>query len=97
MHDGIEGKRNLLAEEMQRYFGETCPALAARCECAIVGLPRLVLREVAGRLQALKSITNETNRELWAARVAVARGQAPGISSIVHSHQSSISARSPRL
>ena len=28
--DGIEGKRNLLAEETQRYFGETCPALTAR-------------------------------------------------------------------
>jgi len=77
VHDGIEGKRHLLAEEVLRYFGETCPALAARCEVAIVGLPRLALREVAGRLQALESITNETNRELTAARVTVTKGQAP--------------------
>ena len=41
MHDGIDGKRNLLVEEMLRYFGETCPALAARCEIAIIGLPSL--------------------------------------------------------
>ncbi len=77
MHDGIDGKRNLLVEEMLRYFGETCPALAARCEVAIVGLPPLARREVAGRLQTLGAVTNETNRELTAARVAVARGQAP--------------------
>ncbi len=76
LHDGIEGKRNLLVEEMLRYFGETCPALAARCEVAIVGLPPLARREVAGRLQTLGAITNETNRELAAARVAVARAQA---------------------
>ena len=30
----IDGKRDLLVEEMLRYFGETCPALAARCEVA---------------------------------------------------------------
>ena len=77
VQNGIDGKRNLLAEEMLRYFGETCPALAARCEIAIVGLPPLVRREVAGRLQTLEAVTNETNRELTAARVAVARGQAP--------------------
>ena len=62
---------------MLRYFGETCPALVARCEVAIVGLPLLARREVAGRLQALKSIANETSRELAAARVAVTRRQAP--------------------
>ena len=77
MQNGIDGKRNLLAEEMLRYFGETCPALAARCEIAIVGLPPLVRREVAGRLQTLEAVTNETNREFTAARVAVTRGQAP--------------------
>ena len=70
MHDGIDGKRNLLVEEMLRYFGETCPALAARCEIAIVGLPPLARREVAGRLQTLITIANETNREIAAARVA---------------------------
>ena len=64
MHDGIDGKRNLLVEEMLRYFGETCPALAARCEIAIVGLPPLARREVAGRLQTLITIANETNRGL---------------------------------
>jgi len=77
MHDVIDGKRNLLAEAMLSYFGETCPALAARCEVAIVGLPPLARREVAGRLQTLGAVTNETNQELAAARVAVTRGQTP--------------------
>jgi hypothetical protein len=77
VQNGIDGKRNLLAEEMLRYFGETCPALAPRYEVAIVGLPPLARREVAGRLHTLWAVTNETNRELSAARVAVARGQAP--------------------
>ena len=77
MHDRVEGKRDLLAEEMLRYFGETCPTLAALCEVAIVGLPPLPLQEVAGRLQTLSAVTNETNRELAAARVAVTKGQAP--------------------
>ena len=45
MQNEIDGKRNLLAEEMLRYFGETCPALAARCEVAIVGLPPLALKK----------------------------------------------------
>ena len=62
---------------MQRYFWETCPALAARCEVAILGLPSVARREVAGRLRTLGAFTNETNRELAAARVAVTRGQAP--------------------
>ena len=78
VRDGLEGKRNLLAGEMLRYFGETCPALAARCEVAIVGLPPLARRELAGRLQTLGAVTNETNRELAAARAALANGQAPG-------------------
>jgi hypothetical protein len=77
VQNGIERKRNLLAEKMLRYFGETCPALAPRCEIAIVGLPPLDRREVAGRLQTLRAVTNETNRELTAARVAFSRGQAP--------------------
>jgi hypothetical protein len=78
VRDEIDGKRNLLVEEMLRYFGETCPVLAARCEVAIVGLPPRARREVAGRLQTLRAVINETNRDLAAARVAVARGQATG-------------------
>jgi hypothetical protein len=62
VHNGIGGKRNLLAEEMLRYFGETCPALVAR--------------EVAGRLRTLRAVTNETNRELATSRAAVTKGQA---------------------
>jgi hypothetical protein len=62
---------------MLRYFGETCPALAARCEVAIVGLPPLARREVVGRLRTLRAVTNETNRELAASRVAVTTGQDP--------------------
>ena len=76
MQNGIDGKRNLLAKEVLRYFWETCPALAARCEVAIVDLPPLARREVAGRLQTLAAVANETNRELAAARVAVKKGQA---------------------
>jgi hypothetical protein len=77
MQKRIDGKRNLLAEEMLRYFGETCPALAARCEVAIVGLPPLARREVIGRLRTLRAVTSETNRELAASRVAVTTGQDP--------------------
>jgi hypothetical protein len=62
---------------MLRYFGETCPALAARCEVAIVGLPPLARREVVGRLRTLRAVTNETNRELAVSRVAVTTGQDP--------------------
>ncbi len=76
MQDG-EGKQNLLAEGMQRYLFEACPALAARCQAAIVGLPPFALQEIAGRLQTLIAVSNVTNRELTAARVAVTRGQAP--------------------
>jgi transcriptional regulator with AAA-type ATPase domain len=76
MHNGIEGKWQLLAEEMLRYFGETCPALAARCEIAIVGLPPLARREAAERLQTLCAVANETNRELTVARLAATREQA---------------------
>jgi hypothetical protein len=77
VHDGIDGKRKLLAEEVWRYFGETCPALAARCGYAIVGLPPLARREVVLRLLTLRAVTSEINRELAAARVAVTKGQAP--------------------
>jgi hypothetical protein len=76
VRDGLKGKRNLLGVEMLLYFGGTCPTLAAHCEVAIVGLPPLALREVAERLQTLRVITNETNRELTAARAAVTKDQA---------------------
>jgi hypothetical protein len=74
--NGIEDKRNLLIAEMLRYFGETRPALAARWAVAIVGLAPLALLELAGRLQTLEVVANETNRELRAARAAVTEGQA---------------------
>jgi|HubBroStandDraft_6_1064221.scaffolds.fasta_scaffold764271_1 hypothetical protein len=70
MQDWTEGQRSLLAEEMLRYFGETCPALAASCDVAIGHLSRHARREIAGHLQTLRAVTNETNRELAAARVA---------------------------
>ena len=93
----IDSKRSLLAEEMLSYFGETCPALAARCEVAIIGLPPLARRDVAERLLTLRAVTNEANRELTAARVTVATGQRRRRAcSIVRAHQSSISAKSPR-
>ena len=98
MQNGIDGKRNLLAEEMLRYFGETCPALAARCEIAIVGLPPLVRREVAGRLQTLRrSPTRPTGSLRPLASQSPGGRRRLSSCSIAHSHQSSISARSPRL
>ena len=66
MNNTIETKRDLLATELQRYFGETCPTLAARWGTAIVGLAPPVLRELAGCLQELESATEETNRQLKA-------------------------------
>ena len=76
MQNGIGGKRSLLVEEMLRYFGEICPALAVRCEVAIVGLPPLALQEIAGRLQTLIAAADETNRQLRAAYTADAEHQA---------------------
>src|SRR5258707_14349202 len=76
MRDEIEDKGNLLVAGMLRCFGETRPALAARWAVAIVGLAPLALRELAGRLQTLEVVANETNRELRAARAAVTEGQA---------------------
>jgi hypothetical protein len=77
VQNGIDGKRNLLAKEMLHYFWETCPALAARCEVAIVSLPPLARREVVGRLRTLRAVSDQTNRELESARDAITRGQAP--------------------
>lgn len=68
MGNAVETKRELLATELQRYFGETCPTLAARWEAAIVGLAPPVLRELAGRLQDLERATDDTNRQLRAAQ-----------------------------
>jgi hypothetical protein len=76
MGDGIERKRNLLAEAMQCYFFELCPALVARCQVVIIGLPPLALQEIARRLQTLTTVSNETNRELGAARVAASTREA---------------------
>ena len=75
MVDRLEDKRQLLAAELQRYFGETCPALAARWEAAIIDLPSLVLRELAGRLQEFEAVTDETNRQLKAAQAAAFKDQ----------------------
>jgi hypothetical protein len=44
--DKAEKKREIMAAELQRYFGETCPALAARWEAAITGLAPPVLRDL---------------------------------------------------
>jgi uncharacterized membrane protein YqiK len=75
MPDGIERKRQLLAAELLRYFGETCPALAARWQTAIVDLAPPILRELAGRLQEFEVITDETNRQLKAAQAAAFEDQ----------------------
>jgi hypothetical protein len=70
VRDETKGRRELLAAEMHRYFGETCPALAARWHAAIVGLAPPVLRELAGRLQTFEAVTNEIDRQLKAAQIA---------------------------
>jgi hypothetical protein len=76
MQHRIESKRHLLTNEMLLYIGETCPALAERCEIAIVELPPRDRREAAKCLQTLCSVSNETNRELAAARLAASKGHA---------------------
>jgi acyl-CoA reductase-like NAD-dependent aldehyde dehydrogenase len=75
MQHRIESKRHLLTKEMLLYIGETCPALAERCE-TIVELPPRDRREAAKWLQTLCSVSNETNRELAAARLAASKGHA---------------------
>jgi hypothetical protein len=62
--DKIERKHDLLAAELQRYFGETCPALTARWEAAITGLAPKLLRELASRLQELDAATKAAERQL---------------------------------
>jgi hypothetical protein len=65
--EAIQRKRDLLEIELQRYFGETCPTLAARWEVAIIGLAPPALRELVGRLQTFETLTEETSRQLKAA------------------------------
>jgi hypothetical protein len=77
VHDRTKKKRELLAAELQRYFGETCPALAARWEVAIVGLAPPFLRDLVGRLKEFEAVTKETNHQLEAALRPVAEGGAP--------------------
>jgi hypothetical protein len=74
IHHRIEGKRQLLTEEILHYFGDTCPALAKRCETAIVGLRPPGRREAANCLQMFSAVSNEANRELAAARFAASTG-----------------------
>jgi regulator of protease activity HflC (stomatin/prohibitin superfamily) len=61
---------------LQRYFGETCPTLAARWEAAIVGLTPSILRELAGRLQAFEILTNQVSAELRTALTSAAESRA---------------------
>ncbi len=75
MDKGNEGKRELLVEEMQRYFGETCPVLVARCQEVIRTTPPFVW-EIAAHTRDLGLITDDTNRQLRAALVAIAKGRA---------------------
>jgi hypothetical protein len=73
--EAIQRKEKLLAAELTRYFGETCPALVARWEGAIVGLAPLALRELVGRLQKFEALTDETSRQLEAAQAAAFEDQ----------------------
>jgi len=64
MGDRLEMKRRLLAAELERSFGETCPALAAGWESAIADQAPRVLRELAVLLQEFEAATEEANRQL---------------------------------
>ena len=55
-----------------------CPPLAARCEVAIVSLPSACPTRSRRALADLVLVTNETNRELAAARVAVTQEAGAG-------------------
>lgn len=68
----IESERQLLLKELLHYFGETCPALAKRCETAIDVLRLGRRREAANCLQ---KFSNEANRRLAAARFATTSEQ----------------------
>jgi hypothetical protein len=68
--EAIRRKHDLLAAEMHHYFWDICPELTARWKEAMLGLSPPVLRELAGRLQELEDVTNQTNRELRAVREA---------------------------
>jgi hypothetical protein len=75
--DRTKKKRELLAAELRRYFGETCPALAARSEAAITGLAPPFLRDLAQRLRELEKATKATNRQLMVTLRPVVEDDAP--------------------
>jgi hypothetical protein len=55
------------------YFWDICPELAARWKEAMLGLPPSVLHDLAGQLDELEAITNQTNQELRATAVRLLR------------------------
>jgi hypothetical protein len=73
--EAIRRKHDLLAAAMHEYFWHTGAELTARWTKAMLGLPPSILRELAGRLQELEDVTNQTNRELKAAGLATAEGR----------------------
>jgi len=72
--DVFDRKQEVLEAELRRYFGETCPALVARWQAAVIGLAPLFLRELQGRLQELDEVTQETNRQLRMALRLIVQG-----------------------
>ena len=84
--EAIRRKHDLLATAMHYYFWHTGAELTARWKEAMHGLPPSVLRELAGRLQELEAVTNETNRELEAAYVATAEGRG-STARVTHCHR----------
>ena len=73
--EAIRRKHDLLAAAMHEYFWHIGAELTARWTKAMLGLPPSILRELAGRLQELEDVTNQTNRELKAAGLATAEGR----------------------
>ncbi len=72
----IRRKQRLLAMELERYFGQTCPELTAKWNLAIPGLQPSLRRELTRRLQDFERVTNLVNRELIAAYgSATAKGE----------------------
>src|SRR5215469_7292442 len=76
MYQRTGDRRGLLTEEMLRYFGETCFALAARCHAA-GRLPAFARREAIERLQNFAALTKKANLELSGARAKVVSHQIP--------------------
>lgn len=65
----------LLAAKLQRYFGKTCPALAARWAAAVVGMAPLLLGKLADSLRKYEAATDRGQPQLRGAQAAAFENQ----------------------